>query len=67
MSDSNQSFVALMLGAAGLLLVGGLDAFWFHRFGIWFDEGCVVTFATVCGLHWIAAPALPFGSRAAHN
>jgi hypothetical protein len=65
MSDSNQSFLALMFGAAGLLLLGGLDAFWFHRFGVWFDEGCVVTFATICGAHWVFAPALPIGQAKA--
>jgi len=62
-SNSLQSFVALMFGGAGLLAVGGLDAFIFHRFGLVFDAGAIITFATACGLHWTIAPVLPFGAQ----
>ena len=63
MSNSTQSFWALMFGAAGLLATGGLDAFLFHRFGLAFDAGCIVAFGTATGIHWAAAPVLPFGSK----
>lgn len=60
MSDSTQSFIALMLGAIGLLAVGGLDAFHFERFGLAFDAGAILAFATACGIHWAIAPNFPF-------
>ena len=61
MSNSNQSFFALMLGVVLLAVTSGLDAFIFHRFGILFDELVIVGYATACGIHWAAAPKLPLG------
>ena len=63
MSDSLQSRLALMFGSAGLLAVGGLDAFVFHRFGLAFDAGCIIAFGTACGVHWAAAPVLPLFNK----
>lgn len=61
MNNSTQSFIALMLGCVGLLVIAGLDAFVFGKFGIYFDEGMIVVFAGGCGIHWAWAPQLPLG------
>lgn len=63
MSNSLQSFIALMVGTVILATIAGLDAFHFHIFGVIFDELIIGGVAAATGVHWGVAGKLPLGEQ----